>query len=247
MKKPKKEANHGFKAKKPTVRLQWIKGFLVVLGIFLVLGGLKAFAQCKADPMFDRTSVIRVTSRPIQPTYYHDHSTRQIEAMRHQKLHLRNMHEPGLTLAEHELKTDFRIGGMRRSDSRRVCVWLESVNVDFSFTKMDVFISSQYGEGSCPYQVIRDHENQHVAINLGALKEYRDKMERALKGDLSLPTKADPLSVSSLGQAKKILASRIKGIVDNLYSGFKREVLEGNARIDTLENYRRTQAKCQKW
>ncbi len=221
--------------------------FFVVIGILFFLNGLNVYAQCNPDPTFDSSSVFHIISRPIEPTYYHDHSTRQIEALRHQKLHMRNMHEPGLTLAEHELKTDFRISGMGRSDRKRVCVWLESLDVDFSYTRMDVFISSQYGEGSCPYQVIRDHENQHVSINLATLKKYREKMETAIKGAMSLPTKANPLSFSSLNQAKNILAARIKGIVDPIYKRFKDEVMRNNNQIDTMENYRRTQAKCSNW
>jgi hypothetical protein len=157
------------------------------------------------------------------------------------------MHNPGLTLAEHELKTDYQMGGLQRGGRAEYCVWVESLALDFSFRRMDVYLSSQYPEGSCQYDVILGHENQHVAINNRTLRKYYSLMRQALWKTRSIPTKANPLPVSSLNQGKAIIAARINGIVNPIYARFKKAVLAENAKIDTVANYRRTQAKCSSW
>ena len=205
------------------------------------------FSACPGDPHFDRSSVIHLINTPIQPSYFHDHSTAQIEAMRHAKYHSRMMHSPGITLAEHELNTQYQIGGLRHGRSGGCCIWVDSLKVDFSYHKMDVYVSSQYPEGGCPYRVILAHENQHVAINQAALGKYLEMMRQALAVDRTIPTKANPLAVSSMGQGKAIVSARVNRLIYPIYDRFKKAVMIENGKIDTLENYKRTQAQCDKW
>lgn len=210
------------------------------------LGGLSAF-NCPTDPAATLLSVVHLTSKPIPIRYFHDHSTAQIEAMRHMFFHSNMMHNPGLTQAEHGLKTNFKLQGLQHGRNGPICVWVESVDIDFSWRRMDVYISSQYGRGSCPYQVILDHENQHVAINTRTFEKYRALMLQALRGATDIPTKAAPLVVQSLQGGKALITQRIDRAVMPLYEAFQRELLAENAKIDTLENYRRTQARCAQW
>jgi len=219
-------------------------GGLVILSLF----ALRAQAiDCKADPSVTLASVIHLTGKLVPVQYFHDHSTAQIEAMRHSWFHTKMMHNPGLTKGLHSLTTGFRIRGLQQGRRGPVCVWADSVNVDFSFVKMDVYITSQYSEGSCPYKVILDHENQHVAINTRTYEKYKALMLQALMSAQDIPTQADPLVVQTLQTGKAIIGQRINRIVMPLYEAFKTEITAENAKIDTLENYKRTQEKCDKW
>jgi hypothetical protein len=215
--------------------------------LFLCVSAVNpAQAACKGDPRFDRSSVIRFESPTIQPQYFHNLSTEQIEAMRNVRLQGRRMHNPGITKAEHELVTDAQIGGIQKG-SNNLCVWANSVEVRFCFTEMNVFVSARYPEGGCAYQVVLGHEKEHVAINMRILEKYKALMERALKRAKTIPTKANPLAVRSMQQGKTAISQSINRIVKPLYAQFKREVQAANDKIDTKVNYRRTQAKCKDW
>ncbi len=222
---------------------------ILVLVFFSAVWSLdgKALAGCPGDPKFDRHSVLHLSCTSLPPRYFHNVSTAQIESMRSAQFHRSMMHNPGLTLAEHELKTDYQMGGLQRGHLAEYCVWVESLGLDFSYHRMDVYISNQYAEGSCQYNVILGHENQHVAINKRTLQKYYSMMRKALWKARSIPTKANPLSVGSLNQGKAIIAARINGIVNPIYARFKKAVMVENAKIDTMANYRRTQAKCKNW
>lgn len=207
-----------------------------------------AFAQCAGGPPVNRNAIFHVVNVPIQPTYHHDLSTAQIEGLATSvKFTSRNMQEPGLTAAEQSLETSYQCGALENTGTHRVCVWADSVEVDFSYTKMDVYISSQYPKGSCAYGAILEHEDQHVAINQAVLRKYVALMKQAIRRDRRIPTKTRPLSMGSFKQGQDEIAARIARIIQPLYQGYKREVLAANKKIDTMRNYQHIQAKCRDW
>lgn len=195
----------------------------------------------------DLAAIVHVVSNNLRPTYYHNMTTAQIEQMRNLQFHNKLMHNPGVTMAENELKIDYQIAGEEHSRRDGVYAWAESIDVQFSYSRMDVYVSSQYPETSCAYKVILDHENQHVAINRKALAKYKVLIERALKTSRAIPTKAHPLSAVSIQNARAIISARINAVVDPIVKRFKVEVTRENGKIDTMKNYRRTQAKCKDW
>lgn len=203
--------------------------------------------DCSGDPRFNPSSIIHVSTVPIQTRYFHNLSTAQIEQMRHLKLHNKSLHNPGVTVAEHELTINYELGGLEHARGDGFCVWAESVSIGFSYNQMDVYITSQYPAGSCPYTAILNHENQHVAINTRTLEKYRVLMTRALKSAKTIPTRAHPLNVLSEKNGGDIISARISRIVNPLLAKFKNEIQRENGKIDTMENYRRVQAQCRDW
>jgi len=213
-------------------------GSLCFLFIFLIVG----VTQAKGIPSF-----IHFKSVPIRPHYNHSLTTHQIESLWVNRYHSPMMHNPGLTMAEHELKTSYQFQALQHGHSGPYRIWASSVDVIFQYDKMDVYLSSKYPVGSCQYNVILGHENQHVAINQRTLTKYKTLMLRALQSAKDIPTKAHPQLVSNMEQGKTLIASRIDQLLFPLYDRFKREVEAENGKIDTMANYRRTQALCRNW
>jgi hypothetical protein len=205
------------------------------------------FAACPGDPKFNRASLAVFSSPPLAPVLHHNLNTSQIEALRPGRAPSGGLHNPGLTIAEQTMKTDYRIGGSKNSRSKHYCVWAESVKVEFHYTKMDVYVSNQYAKETCAYKVILDHENQHVAINQRVLAKYLAFMKAALKRDRTIPTKANPLAASTLESGRAAIAARVERVLQPLDRQYMKEVRAENAKIDTLANYKKTQAKCKEW
>lgn len=191
--------------------------------------------------------VIQVLSAPPPLRFDHDHSTAEITALRRVRAPNVGQHCAGLTDAESELRTDYQMGSSRRSDSRVYRIWVDSVSVVFDYTRMDVYLSNQYGVGSCEYNVILAHEKRHVAIDERELLKYKDLMARALRHSRSIPGRAHSLRVRSLEAGKAILTRRIRAIVMPYLAKYKRALAIENGKIDTPANYRRTQALCNGW
>jgi hypothetical protein len=214
---------------------------LVGVAFFLTSQGLGLAQDSAVLPLIQFNSTIP----PAR--YIHDHTTAQIGALRHQRFHSRGMHTPGLTIADQELKSDFEMETLHRPGSGFYLAWAKAIQADFSYTRMDVYISSQYGEGSCPYRIIRDHENQHVAINTQTLGQYAEQMRQALLACRDFPTRDHPWKVKSQSQARSALKKKVLGLINPIYHRYIDAVVRANARIDTPENYRKTQALCRDW
>jgi hypothetical protein len=222
----------------------------LVMGCFslmMVCGAPLHAMDCDGDHHFNPRSVFHVVTHPVQVLHFHNYTTHQIEQMRNVKFHNNLVHSPGVTLAEHEFKMDYQIGGLEHHNGDGFCVWVDSVDVSFSYSQMNVYVSSQYPEGSCPYRVILNHENQHVSIDQRVLAKYRTRIEWALKKSRSIPTKAHPLSVVSMNNGKAIIAAKLNQIVDPILQAYKNEIARENGKLDTPANYRRTQALCNNW
>jgi hypothetical protein len=214
---------------------------------FIVCGAPIHAMDCDGDRHFNPKSIFHIVTHPVQVLHFHNYTTHQIEQMRNVKFHNNLVHSPGVTLAEHEFKMDYQIGGLEHPNGDGFCVWVDSVDVSFSYAQMNVYVSSQYPEGTCPYEVILKHENQHVAIDERVLSKYRTRIEWALKRSRGIPTKARPMSVISMNNGKAVIAERLNRVVDPILKAYQKEIIKENGKIDTPTNYRRTQALCNNW
>jgi len=221
---------------------QWL--FLFFL---LATWGTAHAIDCDGDRHFNPRSIFHVTTTPVRVRYFHNYSTAQIEGMRNMKFANKLEHNPGLTMAEHSLKMDYQVGGLEHPNHDGFCVWLESVNVDFSYVTLDVYVSSQYPEGTCPYQVILNHENHHVSIDQRVLAKYRARIDWVLKHNRSIPTRRHPMTVVSMENGKAILSAKLNAIVDAVTRDYQKEITRQNGKIDTPAAYKRTQSLCNNW
>ncbi|HVM33013.1 MAG TPA: hypothetical protein VMU88_07750 [bacterium] len=213
-------------------------------GIFTVWALAAAAPLLAQEPARPDIQVISAAA-PLQ--IYHDHSTAQITAMRHIRFPSPHMHSPGITVAESELKTSYELKFRPRPHSTQYEFWATSVTVVFDYVRMDVYISSQYGEGSCEYNQILAHEKQHVAIDEQTLEKYKNRMAYALKHSRLIPTAFRPLVARSPEEGKAILTKRVLGIVNPYFKQYHHEVRVRNAWIDSPANYHRVQARCNGW
>jgi hypothetical protein len=211
------------------------------LALLGVLGPQRVSAAAGSPPP------IHVTGNLLRPTYHHEYSTEQIESMSGLRAPSRAAHEPGLTLFEYEISSQYEMSEKGRSPNEALLIWAKSIDVNFSITRMEVFVSNKYAEGSCQYRTILAHENTHVAINERAYKKYKALLIQALKRDRFLPTQARPLRVASEKEGEEILDRHLKGILTPLEDRFRTEDKRENAKIDTPASYARTQAKCGDW
>ena len=194
------------------------------------------------------SSILHVTGKVLQPTYHHEYDTARIQAMSGIRAPSRAAQEPGLTLFEYELSSQYEMGEKAKDPRGPFRIWAKSIQVNFSMTRMEVFVSSQYPVGSCQYAAILAHENTHVAINERVFKKYKAILEGQLRRvERSLPSLARPLRAGSEAQGEAALDQKLKPLFQSLEARFAAEVKRENAKIDTPASYARTQAKCKGW
>ncbi len=124
------------------------------------------------------------------------------------------------------------------------CVYLTSVDVDFGWNRVEVYVPSEFPKGSCEYKVVLDHENQHVAINRALLREFaprlRARIEKVLAGTKPYYTRSrEGGTDAALGDLNKQLSGMLKE--------FEALQISRNAGIDSPSNYQALSAMCKDW
>lgn len=221
-------------------------------GAFLAACALVPFLLCKevaaqqAAPCPPSRTPIKLNFKTLtpQPIFNHRLTVQGIANL----LRSQGMGAPdgvralGITLT----KTMFGLQGGSSAVKRGngFCVYLTSVDVDFGYNRVEVYVPSEFPKGSCEYNVVLDHENQHVANNRAVLREFAPRMRARVEVILS--------------QTKPIVASSVQGSADLALEGLNRQ-LSGmlkefetmhatrNAAIDSPANYRALSALCKDW
>jgi hypothetical protein len=185
--------------------------------------------------------------KTLEPTYQFGLTTGQIEKVNKKWVPSRNAHEPGLTNFGFEWKFGFESMDSTNSRGDVDRFWITRLDILFAMTQFDVYVSSNYPTGSCPYRVILDHENTHVAINQRVFRKYAEILKQKIGSDPNLPTREKPWKVTSVAQGKAMFNDYVERVLGPLFKEFWREERMENAQIDLPSSYRKTSAECTDW
>jgi hypothetical protein len=129
---------------------------------------------------------------------------------------------------------------------RTTCVVLQSVEVDWRISMLTIDIASNYPEGSCAYQAIKDHENQHVSLTRGAFERAAAELRLRLADAVRAYDRPVVMAVPAADAARAV-AAQLETVVAAVAAAYERDVRQVNASIDTPASYARVQARCRDW
>ncbi len=124
------------------------------------------------------------------------------------------------------------------------CVALAEAKVTVGYRDPRVYISSNYGEGSCEFDAILAHEQAHVQANRGVLEDYQAKF-RALLGRMRRGKKV--IFVHRKADTRAAYILHLRHQFAPLVAEMRAVLARRNGAIDTRENYQRVLAQCDDW
>ncbi len=124
------------------------------------------------------------------------------------------------------------------------CVYLTSVRVDFGWEDMQVYVPSDYRQGSCEYKAVLDHENEHVAIVRAALKEFAPRARARIEAALA---QTRPILASGQNGSTEQALAPLHAQLSTLLKDFDALHSARSARIDHPSNYAAVTAMCKNW
>ncbi len=124
------------------------------------------------------------------------------------------------------------------------CVYLTALDIAFGFRSMEVYVASEFKPGTCEYRSILDHENQHVAVNTGTLRDFSPRFRAEVERLLG---KQQPVFTRNAQAGMDIaLASFEKGM-SAMFDQFQKQMAQRNAPLDSHSNYAATGKLCSNW
>lgn len=225
-----------------------IFGMHRVLLVFLCFLGVSsgALAQSELCPPYSKSVRLSFETKRIEPTYHTDVSiqdVRQLYTVRGQRISRAHANAIGLTYAEISLE----LGAATRSVPRErggYCVYLEDVEADFGFDRVDVYVGKEYRRGTCEYRTILDHENEHVAINNDVVQRFAPKVRQAIEQELR---KMQPIFTPTVRTGARRAVEDIRQRMAPIMKAFQSEQRRRNSAIDTDTNYGALQDLCLDW
>lgn len=195
----------------------------------------------------DSVAAIQYLFHFPDPVYYHDHSTEQIEQLGGEGAESEHYHVYGITVAGYKMDALYQFNWNKKWFKEEYSMWVENLQVDFSYNTLNVYVTNHYNEDSCEYKETLAHENQHVEVHRRVYRDYQDRLRETLGRSTGIPMSDRPLLVSSVEEGKARISRIISGIVDPVFDSFKRSIAEEQARLDTSENYAELKSRCQNW
>ncbi len=124
------------------------------------------------------------------------------------------------------------------------CVYLTNIDAEFGWKRMQVYIASEFAPGTCEYNSVLDHENQHVAVNNGALREFAPRFRAEIERALSVQ---QPVFAGNADAAMETAFKNVSRGMDNTLAQFQDTMAARNAPLDSASNYAATAELCANW
>ncbi len=215
--------------------------FVVGLGCQLVA----PIAEAALCPSPRKAPKIRVSIEPGEVTWDHSLDEAEIKAVTDEERGYVTgpWHRPiGLTTSEFgaHYSTSFSIG----KATGGYCAYLAEAEVTVGYAQTTVYINRDYPEGSCQYQVVYEHELEHVRVNHETLKAYKPKIIKALK---RMIRSKGGIFVHRKEEARSAYLLAIRRSLNPVLDQIVAERDRGNGKLDTRDNYAREHAKCDSW
>lgn len=178
------------------------------------------------------------------PDYRHELTRPQIGALGGHGHMTSDRRHAGLTQTRTAFSIKPTLAFQRMADGS-VCASLNQVEVSWRMVQLRVDVAAEYQRGSCPYEEILRHENQHVAISQRAFAVA----DRSLRQDLGETVRRfAPFTLrGSTQQAAAEVANRLMAQAKPILEKYERDTHRENAAIDTPESYREVSARCRDW
>ncbi|HEY5037656.1 MAG TPA: hypothetical protein VIJ93_01135 [bacterium] len=184
-----------------------------------------------------------------EPVYSHALNTQQIEQLGSATGtgEGEHYHVYGITVADYKMDALYQFNWSKKWFKEEYGMWIENLQVDFSYNTLNVYVTSNYPEDSCEYRETLAHENQHVEIHRRIYIEYQKTLRNVLTHSTGIPMADHPLAFSSKEEGKERIGKIIADVVDPVFDQFKQGMADEQAKIDTPENYAELRSRCQHW
>ena len=214
-------------------KLVWILSCLLVSPVF---------AENAIPFCIQMSTSIHVKTRPGNTKYVTQYSK---EAFLRQAETPFSPHTLGLTVAKLDVHVETK--PQLTQQWGQICVALSDVTVDMHYPSLVVYIDKKYPPSSCAYQVVKEHEDYHVAVAQEALSFFKDDVEKNVaKTVMQLAPKIVYTRTeipSVVHKFNNAITKALRPLVEHI----NKKLIEKNQAIDTPEMYKETTAMCKDW
>lgn len=121
--------------------------------------------------------------------------------------------------------------------------WVTEVEVTVGYDAIEVYIARDYRKGSCEYEAVLAHEQEHVRRDREQLEGHAKKIDAALRA-ADLPTRERPLEVRSPEEGKEKVEAQIQSVLRPLAEELQRKRSAAIHKLDADTGHQVVEKSC---
>ena len=126
----------------------------------------------------------------------------------------------------------------------RYCAIPTEIRIKMGYPKFEILIDRRYRRGTCQFNAIRDHENEHVDLYLDTLDRMTPWLESRILGQVQ---RIKPITETSPDRAAEYFTRILMKTIGAAAKKLSTKAARANARIDTVQSYQLIQSQCARW
>ncbi len=193
---------------------------LLVLAV--LVSAAAARGQEPASPTPRPAVQVRIEDR--QPSLQRDRAVLSAETLRQQRC------RDGCTQMTLQLRSKLDATFVRFSDGEG-SYWVSAIDIVLSYQAIDVYVSPRYRPGTCEYQAVWGHEEQHLKADHKVVERTAEAIRTALLA-AEWPTYAQPLRVEDLSAGQERTRAQVSALMAPLVEDLKRERQKASEALD---------------
>lgn len=208
-----------------------------VLGTLVLWAGPSEAGSCGRKNV---TPKVSVTVEKGDVTYSRDRGKADL-SREHRRIG-QDLEVRGLTVAYPMLR--YRISHRSVRAGKGYCVYPSNVEATVGYSRIQVWVASEFRKGSCAYKAVLKHEKEHVAAHYKALRNHKTRIKRRLQ---KVVRGFRPIRIDKGEDATKAIGKVIDEKMNGVLTTMMNEAEDLNAEIDLPKSYRKVDKKCRKW
>ena len=138
------------------------------------------------------------------------------------------------------MKFEFQV----KSLGKQHCVNITKVNATFGHKALEVFIPREYSPGTCQYNTVMRHENEHVRVNREGVRKYAKLLRKELEKAVY---RYNPKQTRNTKTAQENARKALGGAMRRVNKRFQKDIAKKHAVIDKSGGPYDASGACRKW
>lgn len=210
-------------------------GIVLALGLLVGRGEI-AMAAGPSPKDCAKAPKVKVNYTRTNVKYQHNLSSKQLAEISDDKTTTAGFHLAGLYKPAAKVEYKYSYIRIFKPNNKLVCLYPSEVVINYHVDRV-IYFSTRYKRGSCMYNVINRHEQNHLKFDDDVTRRHTTNWRQTLPRQLTR---------SNGYESEQQLADQIASLVDGYLKAMQTDARKMHATIDNEKNYRKESRLCPK-
>ena len=149
----------------------------------------------------------------------------------------------GLMQGGIKMEERMQFGTLTNQRTNQTCMYYNSIEMSFHIYPT-IYIASEYRQGTCMHNAIRQHELKHIATDRDIVNKYSRAVGIAIQNEIKRQNVYGPVPADQVSAVQQQMKARMEQILTSYSDAMDAERRSRQQKIDSLAEYERVNNLC---